>query len=182
MQEPYSRVSLALSYFKGDKVEEWASDQLMLLQEKVHVQGRDLATDIMLWDDFREDFFRAWGDTMKAQRADLEIQKHMMKGKSIDEYTSTFEVLLRRAGWTQDDQSTIKEFVQGLPMWLANHILARSPPPNKARLLEWIYAARDEVVKDQERMTMLGGYGKRNDIVRDNRQKHYNIRPSGNKT
>src|SRR5712672_4652645 len=104
-----------------------------------------------------------------------------MKGKSIDEYTSTFKVLLRRAGWTRDDQSTIKEFVQGLPMWLANRIMARNPPPNKARLSEWIYAARDEVVKDQERMTMLGGYGKRNDIVRDNRQKYYNARPSGNK-
>jgi len=66
-------------------------------------------------------------------------------------------------------------------MWLANRILARSPPLNKARLSEWIYAARDEVVKDQERMTMLGGYGKRNNIVRDNRQKHYNLWPSGNK-
>jgi len=91
-----------------------------------------------------------------------------MKGKSIDEYTSTFEVLLRRARWTRDNQSTIKEFIQGLPMWLANRIMARNPPPNKARLSEWIYAARDEVVKDQERVTMLGAYGKRNDIVRDN--------------
>src|SRR5712672_577158 len=66
-------------------------------------------------------------------------------------------------------------------MWLANRIMARSLPPNKARLSEWIYAARDKVVKDQERMTMLGGYRKRNDIVRENRQKHYNIWPSGNK-
>ena len=66
-------------------------------------------------------------------------------------------------------------------MWLANRIMARSPPPNKARLSEWIYAARDKVVKDQERMTMLGSYGKRNDIVRDNRQKYYNAWPSGNK-
>jgi len=66
-------------------------------------------------------------------------------------------------------------------MWLANCIMARSPPPNKARLSEWIYATRDEVVKNQERMTMLGGYGKRNDIVRDNRQKHYSMWPGGNK-
>jgi len=103
MQEPYSRVSLALSYFKGDKVKEWVSNQLMILQEKVYVQGRDLATDITLWDEFREDFFWAWRDTTKAQRADLEIQKHTMKGKSIDEYTSMFEVLIRRARWTRDD-------------------------------------------------------------------------------
>jgi len=118
----------------------------MLLQEKVHVQGRDPATNITLWDEFREDFFQAWGDTTKAQRADLEIQKHTMKGKSIDKYTSTFKVLLRRVGWTRDDQSTIKEFIQGLPMWLANRIMARSPPLNKARLSEWIYAARDVMI------------------------------------
>jgi len=142
MQEPYSRVSLALSYFKGDKVEEWASDQLMLLQEKVHVQGRDPATDMTLWDEFREDFFRAWGDTTKAQRANLEIQKHTMKGKSIDEYTSMFEVLLRRAGWTRDDQSTIKEFIQGLPVtssqeWVWECPLDRGKLWEPAQLLKY---------------------------------------------
>jgi hypothetical protein len=170
MVSPYSRVALACSYLKGDRVEEWASDQLILLQEKVHVHGRP-TTDETLWAEFRNDFLRAWADTSKTQRADLELQKLTMKDKTIDEYISKFELLVRRAGWTRDDQNTIKEFVQGLSMGLANKILNRAPPPNKHRLNEWIEAAREETIKEDERMAWVGGYGKRNEIVRDNRMK-----------
>ena len=53
---PYSRVAMACSYFKGDKVEEWASDQVILLQEKVHLQGRD-PNDEGLWLEFKDNFF-----------------------------------------------------------------------------------------------------------------------------
>jgi hypothetical protein len=56
-------------------------------------------------------------------------------------------------------------------MGLANKILNRAPPPNKHRLNEWIEAAREETVKEEERMAWVGGYGKRNEIVRDNRMK-----------
>jgi len=72
---------------------------------------------------------------------------------------------IKRAGWTRDDQSTIKEFVQGLPMCWPNRIMARNPPPTKQDF-QMDLCGKDEVVTDQERMTMLGGYGKRNDIVR----------------
>jgi tRNA(Met) C34 N-acetyltransferase TmcA len=80
MVSPYSRVALACSYLKGDRVEEWASDQLILLQEKVHVHGRP-TTDETLWAEFRNDFLRAWADSSKTQRADLELQKADHEGQ-----------------------------------------------------------------------------------------------------
>ena len=61
MSVPYSRVAMATSYMKGDKIEEWASDQLMILQEKVHVHGRN-PDDAGLWTEFRHDFLNAWSD------------------------------------------------------------------------------------------------------------------------
>ena len=92
-----------------------------------------------------------------------------MKDKTIDKYISQFEFLIRRAGWTRDDQNTVKEFVAGLSVGLAMRILNRNPPPNKHNLTAWLEAAREEVVKEQERFSMIGGYGKRQDIVRENR-------------
>lgn len=172
MRVPYSRVAMACSYMKGDRVEEWANDQLDILQEKVHIDGRD-PNDENLWGEFRDDFFRAWNDTSKVQRADMDLRKLSMKDMTVDEYVSKFELLVRRAGWTRNDQNTVTEFVQGLPMWLANKVVNRNPPLNKHVLTPWIEAAREEVVRDQERVTLIGGYGKRNDIVRDNRQKKY---------
>jgi len=48
MSNPYKRIAIAYTYLKGDKVEEWTADQLMLLEEKVTVQNRN-PNDENLW-------------------------------------------------------------------------------------------------------------------------------------
>jgi hypothetical protein len=168
---------MATSYMKGDKIEEWAADKLILLQEKVNIHGRD-PLDEALWTEFQDDLIRGWSDTSREQRADMELKNLNMKGKNIDEYTAKFEKLVRQANWTRNDQNTVKEYVQGMNLGLANRILSRNPQPNKHNLTAWIEAARDETVKEQERTAFLGGFGKRSDIVRDNRHKKYQFSSS----
>ena len=93
MAIPYSQVAMAITYFTGKKMEEWAYDQLILLNQKVQEQGRAV-NDEGLWDEFLEDFRHAWGDTAKEQRADIELRKLSMKDLTINEYVAKFEVLI----------------------------------------------------------------------------------------
>ena len=51
MSNPYKRIAIACTYLKGDKVEEWTANQLMLLEEKVTVQNRN-PNDENLWQEF----------------------------------------------------------------------------------------------------------------------------------
>src|SRR6201984_3773142 len=89
----------------------------------------------------------------------------------LDDYTSKFEHLVRKVGWTRDDQNTVTEFVQGLQRWLALKLIGRTPPLDKHHPTPWIEAAREELTLNEERNAMVGAFGKRNEIVRDSRGK-----------
>src|ERR1700747_1240330 len=159
MSNPYKRIAIACTYLKGDKVEEWTANHFMLLEEKVTVQNRN-PNDENLWQEFDRDFRRAWTDTLQAQRADMDIRCLSMKDLALDDYTSTFEHLVRKAGWTRDDQNTVTEFVQGLQRWLALKLIGRTPLLDKHQLTPWIEAAREELTLNKEQNAMVGGLWK----------------------
>src|ERR1700747_2468494 len=176
MSNPYKRIAIACTYLKGDKVEEWTADQLMLLEEKVTVQHRS-PNDENLWQEFDQNFRRAWTDTSQAQRADMDIRRLSMKDMGLDDYTSKFEHLVRKAGWTRDDQNTVTEFVQGLQRWLALKLIGRAPPLDKHQLTPWIEAAREEVTLNEERNAMVRAFSKKNEIVQDSCGKNWKPTP-----
>jgi len=107
----------------------------------------------------------------------MDIRRLSMKDMGLDDYTSKFEHLVRKAGWTRDDQNTVTEFVQGLQRWLALKLIGRAPPLDKHQLTPWIEAAREELTLNEERNAMVGAFGKRNEIVRDSRGKAWKPNP-----
>ena len=58
MRSPLSRIALALGYFRGEKVMEWARQQLDLANQRI-AQGMDLYNEA-LWDLWRADFLHTW--------------------------------------------------------------------------------------------------------------------------
>ena len=51
MKEPYTRVLMAVSYMKGEKVKNWVRQQVELLDEEVDEKGIDKG-DERLWSKF----------------------------------------------------------------------------------------------------------------------------------
>ena len=61
MRALMSRLALALGYFRGEKVMEWARQQLKLANQHV-TQGMNI-NDEAIWDLFKADFIHTWQDT-----------------------------------------------------------------------------------------------------------------------
>ena len=68
MRVPMQRVALALSYIKGEDVDEWCHGYADILAEEVYIYGTDPNNE-RLWDDFVLTFVRHFQDTEEEERA-----------------------------------------------------------------------------------------------------------------
>ena len=104
MKLPANRVALALTYIKGDKVNNWVYRQIELLSTKVDGDGRNRPShdedDEDLWTEFVDDFIRAFVHTASKEEAYSKLQQLVMKGLEVDEYVVEFELLALEAGWS----------------------------------------------------------------------------------
>jgi hypothetical protein len=147
MTNPFQRIALALSYIKGPRVDDWVAQQSNVTVWKVF--GNPNANpptvpiyhddDERLWNEFVDDFGRAFADTAAAEQAYADLTRLEMKGDEIDEYVATFEHLLSKAGWDRDAHGSLEMFKQGLRKGLHATILQRDPIPNTIN--EWQAAA-----------------------------------------
>ena len=112
MKEPYSRVLMALSFMKGTKVRDWTRAQVKKLDQKVN-DGLPPNNE-RLWDDFRDDFTRAYTDTTVVQDAYAKLKKLEMVNDDLDTYTANHENLVLRANLQIDGDAAIEHYRNGL--------------------------------------------------------------------
>ena len=150
MKIPFYRVLMALSYIKGQLVEDWVTAQARKLANSVDTTKRTylLEDDELLWSNFEYAFKDAWRDTARSQSAYDQLINLRMKDLDIDTYTATFERLASAAGWEPDAQGTIARYRTGLRDQVHRRILLREHMPTD--MDEWKEAARREVNRIRE--------------------------------
>ena len=138
---------------KGPKVDDWVLQQGDRLT--IHVQGNTLVNpmipptyhdnDETLWREFVADFTRAFTDTASSEQAYAALTDLQIKGKDIDNYITTFESLIVKAGWERAAQELLEMFKQGLTPGIHYRILNRNSVPRT--IDDWYTAAREEMTR-----------------------------------
>ena len=154
MKVPMQRVALALSYIKGEDVDEWCHGYADILAEEVYTYGTNPNNE-RLWDDFVLTFVRRFRDTDEEERAWAQLLIIEMKEDDLDGYIAKFESLLRKAGRDRHEAANVDIFKQGLKTWLFQMIMRRRPLP--LTLDEWQWTARDELSANAIMKATLGG-------------------------
>ena len=114
---PMQRTTLALSYIKGDAVDEWCHEYADHLADEVYQRGVT-PTNKRLWDDFILDFVQRFWDTGEEERSWALLQHLEMKENDLDGYIMTFNTLIKKAGRDRDKVGHVDVFKQGLKTWL----------------------------------------------------------------
>ena len=154
MRVPMQRVALALSYIKGEDVDEWCHGYADILAEEVYTYGTDPNNE-RLWDDFVLAFVHHFQDTGEEERAWAQLLIIEMKDNDLDGYIAKFESLLRKAGRDRHEAANVDIFKQGLKTWLFQMIMRRRPL--LLTLDEWQWTARDEFSTNAIMKATLGG-------------------------
>jgi hypothetical protein len=146
MKTPFYHVLTALSYIRGENVNDWVESQDLGLETKTTRATNPLRyDDEALWTEFVTDFETTWSDTAAKETADNQLQKLRMKDREIDTYIATFEHLIKAAGWDDASGGTIRQFKHGLTQEVYKHILYRETMPTT--MVEWKESARKEVIR-----------------------------------
>ena len=176
LSTPFSRVALCLSYIKGPNVDDWVSATTDDVYEKVHGRAGRPATyqpdDEDLWNEFAQEFANVFADTAAAEHAYQELTELQMQGEEVDQYISTYEQLIRQAGWDRTAHGSIEYFKKGIPRKMVVTILRRDQTP--ISINEWQEALRKEI---QRQRLISATLGARTDKIMFSRQ----WKPTGRK-
>jgi flagellar hook-basal body complex protein FliE len=149
MKEPYNRVLMALTYIKGERVNNWQEEQLNKLETTTHQH-----TNKIIWGEFEQAFKDAFTDSNKKQQAYEKLKKHEMIGNDVDLYILGFETLVKQAGWTRNDAGTMNLFQARLRHELKKAILNQETWPTT--LDQWESDARKQNNRHKARVALLG--------------------------
>ena len=109
---------------KVQKIEDWATDQLNDLNDKVTRANNPVGRDEeILWTEFKNAFTRAFTDTTQKQQAYRELHALRMQGSDLDTYISKFKHLAKKAGYDEAADATIDMFAKRLNRALLDKIL-----------------------------------------------------------
>jgi hypothetical protein len=142
MVQLYLRVILALSYCKGERVQDWVDAQMVLLDTNTNRHGRDVKR---LWKSFYHDFESAFVSTTQQQNAYAKLKNLHMEKDDLDGYIATHSTLVTRTGWELNGNATIETVREGLIKPLHLTVLNRDELPDT--LDSWQKAARKEHAK-----------------------------------
>ena len=117
------RTALALSYIKGEAVDEWCHEYANHLADEVYQRGI-APTNERLWDDFVLDFVQRFRDMGEEERSWALLQRLEMKKNNLDGYITTFETLIKKAGRDRDEVGHVDVIKQGLKTWLLQKVMA----------------------------------------------------------
>jgi hypothetical protein len=135
MQNAYTWMALALSFMRGQAINNWVIQQIKGLFVKCNgdVGNRIPLTyctnNEHLWVEFSRDFRQMFTDTASEQQAYGELANCIMGNKMIDKYIVRFEHLLQKAGWDHTLQGSLFQFKRGLDHRIYLKILQKEPMP-----------------------------------------------------
>src|ERR1700733_11792623 len=124
IRSPYLRTMLALTLIKGPLVDDWATDQVEALKDKVTRAVNPISQDREeLWNDFVMDFDANYSDVTKKQAAISALYQLRMQKDCFDDYIATFKHFAKMADFDLSHPPTIQLFAMGIESKLQDTIL-----------------------------------------------------------
>src|SRR6266403_3499647 len=91
MRIPVNRVALALTFIKGEHVQDWAHEVMKNMEDRLESPLNPmLETNEYHWDYFEDAFRDAYTDTSEREDADNKLQNLHMKDGNLDQYVAEF--------------------------------------------------------------------------------------------
>jgi len=138
-----NRVALALTFIKGEHVQDWAHKVMKNMEDRLEsTLNPMLETNEYHWDYFEDAFRDAFTDTSEREDADNKLQNLHMKDGNLDQFIAEFNRLTHLADRNNKTRGLIPLFRQGLPYGLAQACMNRSKWPETIH--QWQAAAREE--------------------------------------
>jgi ribosomal protein S10 len=126
MQDPYQKVTHALTFIQGAAVAEWKQSV------ENWVMRRPIPTlpHVDIWDEFEQDFIQDWDDMNTHYKATTKLDKLKMESSNIDHYITKFAELAQKVQYHEDDPAVLEKFKHGLPVQLLKAAIHHDQPAN----------------------------------------------------
>jgi hypothetical protein len=161
MVNPYTRVVVALTFIKGEDIQDWKEHKLNLLEERV-LNGH-AKTEEYLWREFEKAFKTAFKDTNRMLNAQTKLDTLQQDKEGVKQYTVTFNRLLKQAGFNEDDKGSVGLYRKGLLSGLHKACIRHKPMPTTMK--EWQEVAAKEQLIFREIQHMQTQWGLRQHLV-----------------
>ncbi len=143
MRIPANHVALALTFIKGEHVQDWVHEVMKNMEDQLEsTLNPMLETNEYHWDYFEDAFRDTFTDTSEREDADNKLQNLHMKDRNLDQYVAEFNWLSHLADRNDEMRGLIPLFRQGLPYGLAQACMNRSKWPETIH--QWQAAAQEE--------------------------------------
>jgi len=143
MKIPANRIVLALTFIKGEHVQDWAHELMKNMEDRLEsTLNPMLETNKYHWDYFEDTFRDVFTNTSEREDADNKLQTLHMKEGNLDQYIAEFNQLANLAEQNDKTRGLIPLFRQGLPYGLAQSCMNRSKWPETIH--QWQTAACEE--------------------------------------
>src|SRR6266436_1129278 len=91
MKVPANRIALALTFIKGEHVQDWAHEVMKSMEDRLEsTLNPMLETNEYHWDYFEDAFKDTFTDTSEREDADNKLQNLHMKEGNLDQYVAKF--------------------------------------------------------------------------------------------
>ena len=132
---------LFLSYIRGPQVIQWVRAQINKAAEYVRQNGPQSVYHASIWNDMIQEFATNFQDIMSKECAQAELKQLKMKGGDIDAYNSRFKQLVQNGEYGLNDERTMEQYVEGLPIGLQEAIITNKQTDFLFTWQHWMEAA-----------------------------------------
>jgi len=113
-------VALALTFIKGEQVQDWANAIMDLMEERLENRLNPMEeANEYHWTSFEDAFRDAITDTLEQEDADNQLQNLKMTEGDLDKYIAHFNCLVILSGREDKTRGLVPLFKEGLPYGLA---------------------------------------------------------------
>jgi Retrotransposon gag protein len=127
MMNPYSRVTLILTFIDGEDVQDWKEHELDLLNERV--ANGHAKIEEYLWNESELAFKAAFKDSSKILNTQTQLNKLLQDKEGIEQYIVKLNCLLKQVGFDEDDKGSVNLFRKGLIPALHKSCIRSQPQP-----------------------------------------------------
>ena len=141
MDTSFDWTMLFLSYIRGPQVIQWVRAQINKAANYVRQNGPQSVYHAGIWNDMIQEFATNFQDIMSKERARAELKQLKMKGGDIDGYNSRFKQLVQNGEYGLNDERTMEQYVEGLPIGLQEAIITNEQTDFLFTWQHWMEAA-----------------------------------------
>src|SRR6266478_3925996 len=136
-------VALALTFIKGEQVQDWANGIMDLMEEQLESRLNPMEeTNEYHWTSFKDAFRDTFTNTLEWEDTDNQLQNLKMTDGDLDKFIAHFNHLVIISGREDETRGLVPLFKEGLPFGLAQACMNQEHWPQT--ICQWQEAARDE--------------------------------------